>query len=286
MFLSLSTASMVFSREPKAVILKYLSQNYLYPTDFSLLVYASQLLQADAIRYGVEHLRRNRAGLRCMGAIYWQLNDIWPVASWSSVDYYGRWKALHYSAKRFFAPVLLSCEEQSLPSMGITCISEPGEIRFSAKLCVSNETFETIEDTVFYELRTPDGAVVSQGRYETHTAPFSTETCPEIDLAKIDPMRHHLSFRMEKAGSCGSVLFIAPKHYMFEDPHLRVSADASGRTVTVSADAYARSVEIVSGDGSLLLEDNFFDMEPGQRTLRVLRGEAAGLTVRSVYDIR
>ncbi len=267
-------------------ILKYLSQNYLYPTDFSLLVYASQLLQADAIRYGVEHLRRNRAGLRCMGAIYWQLNDIWPVASWSSVDYYGRWKALHYSAKRFFAPVLLSCEEQSLPSMGITCISEPGEIRFSAKLCVSNETFETIEDTVFYELRTPDGAVVSQGRYETHTAPFSTETCPEIDLAKIDPMRHHLSFRMEKAGSCGSVLFIAPKHYMFEDPHLRVSADASGRTVTVSADAYARSVEIVSGDGSLLLEDNFFDMEPGQRTLRVLRGEAAGLTVRSVYDIR
>ena len=267
-------------------ILKYLSQNYLYPADFSLLVYASQLLQADAIRYGVEHLRRNRAGMRCMGAIYWQLNDIWPVASWSSVDYYGRWKALHYSAKRFFAPVLLSCEEKSLPSMGITCISEPQEIRFSAKLCVSNETFEKIEDTVIYELRTPDGAIVRSGRYETHTEPFSTEAFPEIDLAQINPMRHHLSFRLEKTGTGGSVLFIAPKHYMFEDPHLRVSADASGAAVTITADAYARSVEILSADGSFLLEDNFFDMEPGSRTLRVLRGKPSSLAARSVYDIR
>ena len=64
-------------------------------------MYTSQLLQADAIRYGVEHLRRNRDGDRCMGAVYWQLNDIWPVASWSSIDYYHRWKALQYSAVRF-----------------------------------------------------------------------------------------------------------------------------------------------------------------------------------------
>ena len=267
-------------------ILKYLSQNYLYPTDLSLLVYASQLLQADAIRYGVEHLRRNRTDMRCMGAIYWQLNDIWPVASWSSVDYYGRWKALHYSAKRFFAPVLLSCEEKSLQSMGKTCISEPEEIRFSAKLCVSNETFEKVEDTVIYELRTPGGSVVREGRYEAHTEPFSAETFPEIDLAQIDPMRHHLTFRMEKSGSAGTVLFVPPKHYRFADPHLKVSADSSGTEVTVTAGAYAKSVEIMSGDGSLLLEDNYFDMEPGSRTLRVLRGETAALTVRSVFDIR
>ena len=73
-------------------ILQYLSKTYLYPNDFETLLYTSQLLQADAIRYGVEHWRRNRG--RCMGAIYWQLNDIWPVASWSSVDYFGRLKAL------------------------------------------------------------------------------------------------------------------------------------------------------------------------------------------------
>ncbi len=267
-------------------ILKYLSQNYLYPNDLSLLVYASQLLQADAIRYGVEHLRRNRTDMRCMGAIYWQLNDIWPVASWSSIDYFGRWKALHYSAKRFFAPVLLCCEEKSLPSMGRTCISEPETVMFSAKLCVCNETSEAVEDTVIWELRTPEGRIERKGQFEAHTEPFSAQAFPEIDLAEIDPMRHHLFYRMERSGSGGSVLFAPPKHYAFAEPHLKVSADASGQTVTVTADAYARSVEVMSGDGSLLLEDNYFDMEPGSRTLRVLRGDPASLTVRSVYDIR
>ena len=92
-------------------IMTYMEQEYLYPTDFAILLYASQMLQAEAIKNGVEHLRRHRG--RCMGAVYWQLNDIWPGASWSSIDYYGRWKALHYYAKRFFAPVLLSCEEES-----------------------------------------------------------------------------------------------------------------------------------------------------------------------------
>ena len=80
-------------------ILQYMSQMYLYPESLELLVYVSQLLQAEAIRYGVEHFRRNRG--RCMGCVYWQLNDCWPVASWSSIDYYGRWKAPHYFAKRF-----------------------------------------------------------------------------------------------------------------------------------------------------------------------------------------
>ena len=267
-------------------ILKYLSQNYLYPGSLPLLVYASQLLQADAIRYGVEHLRRHRTDMRCMGAVYWQLNDIWPGASWSSVDYYGRWKALHYSARRFFAPVLLSCEEKSLPSMGKTCISQPEAVVFSAKLCVSNETFETVEDRVTWEVRTPEGWIEREGCFEVHTEPFSARWLPEIELAEIDPMRHHLFFRMEKSGSFGSVLFTAPKHYAFADPHLKAEADPSGEEVTVTADAYARSVEILSGDGSLILEDNYFDMEPGSRRLRVLGGRTEGLTVRSVYDIR
>ena len=84
-------------------IMNYLHQTFLYPTSFDTLIYASQLIQAEAIKYGVEHFRRNRG--RCMGAIYWQLNDIWPVASWASIDCFFRRKALHYYAKRFFQPV-------------------------------------------------------------------------------------------------------------------------------------------------------------------------------------
>jgi len=79
------------------------------PQDFSSLVYLSMVLQAEGIRYGVEHWRRSRE--RVAGTLYWQLNDCWPVASWSSLDYFGRWKALHYAARRFYAPVLLSIED-------------------------------------------------------------------------------------------------------------------------------------------------------------------------------
>jgi beta-mannosidase len=86
--------------------MKYIQQTFLYPKDFESLVYTSQLLQAEAIRYGVEYWRSIRNC--CMGTIIWSLNDCWPVISWASIDYYGRWKALHYAAKRFFAPVLLN----------------------------------------------------------------------------------------------------------------------------------------------------------------------------------
>ena len=91
-------------RQPSFTITccKYYSE----PKDFASFLYASQVLQAEGIKVGAEHLRRIRP--RSMGSIYWQLNDCWPVASWSSMDYYGRWKALQYYARRFYSPLLVS----------------------------------------------------------------------------------------------------------------------------------------------------------------------------------
>ncbi len=119
-------------------ILNYLSATFKYPNDFGTLTYASQLLQAEAMRYGVEHLRRNRG--RCMGALYWQLNDIWPTASWASIDYYGRYKALQYVAKRFFAPVMISCFETVEQTTRPMLILEHKlhDYETKARLCVTN----------------------------------------------------------------------------------------------------------------------------------------------------
>jgi beta-mannosidase len=89
-------------------IINYMTDHFRMPKDFESLVYLTQLLQAECVRTGVEYWRRNRC---TSGALYWQLNDCWPVASWASLDYYGRWKALHYAARRFYAPVLLSAED-------------------------------------------------------------------------------------------------------------------------------------------------------------------------------
>ena len=150
-------------------IMRYMEQTYLYPSGFDVFIYASQLLQADAIRYGVEHLRRHRG--RCMGAIVWQLNDIMPAASWSSIDYFGRWKALHYMEKRFFAPLLLSCEEESMISQDPNVNAEPYRMEKSIRLCVSNETGKSRTVRVRWQVRASDGSPVRLPKEEC--SPFA-----------------------------------------------------------------------------------------------------------------
>jgi beta-mannosidase len=98
------------------IILYYVAQRYRFPKSQDDLIWLSQLNQAYCMQVGVEHYRRLMP--RCMGAIYWQLNDCWPVASWSSIEYTGRWKALHYAARRFNAPALVSAHVPGDEIMG------------------------------------------------------------------------------------------------------------------------------------------------------------------------
>ena len=266
-------------------IMSYLSKTYLYPKDFDSLLYCSQLLQADAIRYGVEHWRRHRG--TCMGAIYWQLNDCWPVASWASLDYYGRWKALHYAARRFFAPVLLSAEEHGEVDQN-PAINEfhPDPIRRAATLCLSNESPREVRGTVRWSLRRADGSVRKSGK-EALTAPaLSAVSLPEMDFPEADLTGDYLSFSFESQGrilSEGSALFCAPKHFHFRNPRLSVRRE--GDELVVTAAAYAQSVRISSEDPDLLLSDNYFSMNPGEKRVRILRGEAMEPRARSVFDI-
>jgi beta-mannosidase len=90
------------------IILDYISRLYRFPKNQDALIYLSQLNQAYCMQVGVEHYRRLMP--HCMGALYWQLNDCWPVASWSSIEFTGRWRALHHVARRFFAPALVSAQ--------------------------------------------------------------------------------------------------------------------------------------------------------------------------------
>ena len=266
-------------------ILNYLSQTFLYPADLDTLVYASQLLQAEAIRCGVEHWRRNRG--RCMGAIYWQLNDIWPVASWASVDYYGRWKALHYYARRFFAPLMISCQETGETTDRCSVVLQPSPIRTSARLNVANETRQSARVTVRWALRDSAAAVLRQGSAELEAPPLSSVWLEELDFPGADYLEQYFSYELLQDGSVvseGTVLFTAPKHFRFRDPGLTCRVE--GDTIVVSAQAYARSVEIDSGAGDLLLSDNYFDMNAGERRVRILSGSAEALRLRSVYDIR
>mgnify|MGYP002532725795 FL=1 len=266
-------------------ILSYLSQTFRYPNSFDDLLYASQLMQAEAIRYGVEHWRRNRG--RCMGAIIWQLNDIWPVASWASIDYYGRWKALHYAAKRFFAPVMISAEEEGELSQNPK-INEyhPVPLEKSFRLNVCNETLRDVTGEVVWALRTPDGAIVRQNQQTLTIPAMSAKWLDKVDCADASLTGHYVSFAFvvdDVAVSEGTCIFCAPKHFEFVNPRLTV--ETRGDTLVVTSHAYAKQVWLESEDADLLLDDNAFDMNPGTKVVRMVRGSAEKVRGRSVWDL-
>ncbi len=266
-------------------IMNYMQQTYKYPSSFELVLYASQMLQADAIRYGVEHFRRNRG--RCMGAIYWQLNDCWPVVSWSSIDYTNRWKALHYFAKRFFAPVMISCEEEGWLTQEINMNWEHFKVEKSIHLNVTNETLQKEKLTVRWAVRDSNGSVKRQEEQAVVVEPLSCVWIEKQELPQLDIWNEYVSYevcRGEEEVSSGTVIFSLPKYFKYKNPQLRY--EVSGDEIIVKASAYARGVEVQNEDETLVLSDNYFDMNVGEKRLKVVRGSTKGLHLRSVYDIR
>lgn len=267
-------------------IMSYMQQTYRYPSDFESVVYASQLLQADAIRYGVEHFRRNRNDSRCMGAVYWQFNDCWPVASWSSVDYCQRMKALHYYAKRFFAPIMISCEEQGMLGSGQELVRLPFDFPKSIRLCVSNESRKDETITVTWQIRDASAKVLREQEEVVKVPALTSIWLEKVELPDIDIYNEYVSFQAKKSETIvseGTVIFSYPKYFRYEDPKLR--ADVEGNRITVYADKYAKSVEILNDNEDLILSDNYFDLNAGCKTVEVLSGSIDHLRLRSVYDI-
>jgi beta-mannosidase len=266
-------------------IMNYLQQTYLYPTDFELLIYASQLLQADAIRYGVEHFRRNRG--RCMGAIYWQLNDCWPVTSWASIDYCGRWKALHYYAKRFFAPLMISCEEEGMMSNEADMNREHFVFEKSMRLNVTNETRQDETLEVNWALRNAKAEILESGNATVNVPALTSVWLDKKEFPEADIFGEYISYELKKDGrviSDGTVNFSYPKYFRYEDPEL--SYRVEGDEIVVSAKAYAKSVEILNENEDLILSDNYFDLNADEKRVKIISGDASKLRVRSVYDIR
>ena len=268
-------------------ILSYISQYFRYPKDFDSLLFVSQLIQAEGIRYGAEHWRRERN--LCMGILYWQLNDCWPVASWSSIDYFGRWKALQYAAKRFFAPILVSAREDGA----------------KAGLYVSNESLSGFTGRLTWKLKTCTNETLREGTADADVPPQTSEETAALDFSDVlttrDRFRNaYLAYRLEdSAGTVGDgcVLFVKAKHFNFQDPHirLRVSEEQDSFLIRLHAETLAKFVEISLKEEDPVFSDNDFDL-PGQedKTVRLPKAELTsprtaaelerGLSVRSLYD--
>lgn len=268
------------------MLLDYLLRNYLLPNDFATLIYATQILQATAMRTAVEHLRSNR-GI-CMGALYWQINDIWPVASWSSIDGCGRYKALHYEARRFYNPILISCKEtgEHTHRESVNLQKDYFTFKPTATLSVTNDTPESVSGKVVWTLSRTDGTIVKSGSENIVLNPLSAITLETLEFTEIDIYNTYFSYRFivnDTVLSSGSRIFTNPKYFNFCDPQLK--AEINGNEITITADSYAQYVEIY-GDDDMILSDNFFDMSVGKKTVTLLEGTAKNIKLRSVYNIR
>ncbi len=252
----------------------YLAQMVNYPYDFDRLIYCSQLVQADCIRSNVEHMRRARG--RCMGSAYWQVNDTNPVISWSSIDYFGRWKALHYAAKRFYSPILISCDD-----------SDPEH----PVLYVTNDTPH--DETLTVACRVRDNSAAILGEFTAAAASTALTASPVLapDLSqyfgsRADKRTKYIEYtlvRGEEAISCGTTLFVRPKEFEFLPAKIttEISENHHSFGITFRADCFAKSVCLSLEGHDCVFSCNWFDIH-GSEPVTVTFEKQPGMTAADV----
>jgi beta-mannosidase len=239
------------------LIREYMLRDYPAPKDFASFLYLSQVLQAEGVKVSAEHLRRMRP--RTMGSLYWQLDDCWPVASWSSIDYHGRWKALHYYARRFYDDLLVSLEqEQDANEVGVHVTSDrTAAVKASLRLVLLD-----LAGSVLWERR-EDVDVAPLGSRRHLAVPTATL------LAARDPRQVFLRAELIVDGrvvSSNSRFFVPMKDLALAKPAIGADATAveGGFRIVLSTNTLARHVRLAFDADEGSFSDDFFDLVPGQ----------------------
>jgi len=265
-------------------LLFYIRKNYGEPKDFAAFVYLSQVMQADGIELAASHLRSERP--RAMGSMYWQLNDVWPGASWSSIDYFGRWKALQFHARRFYADLALVAQRRDAKT----------------RVSLVSDQLDAVNAELRWRVLDVDGRVLRSASRPVRVAPSAaTEVMDEPDAALIgdaDPRRTLVDFELVSAAApqqrlARAIVYFEPARAMaLPAPaiHADVGAEAGSGPLTywvdVSAEHLARAVWMEFGDLDVELDDNAFDLLPGEHRRIALHSHAALDTLRAKLSIR
>jgi len=244
-----------------ARIVERMADYFRIPFGFDEFVYISQIQQVLAMQVGIEHWRRNRP--LCMGTIFWQLNDVWPSASWSSIEYGGRWKALQYAARRFFAPVLVSTTETD----------------DELAVWVTNDERDSVEGTLTIESTTFHGESIFD--YSEQVAVAGADS-REIETVDVDDLtgeygRDEVLVRVEHDCDAESYANYAVldryKRLALPDPSLDLVVD--GDRVTVSAEQAALFVTFET-DADGVFSDNCFHLSAGEERTVTFDGDRTG----------
>ena len=284
--------TVVFQKNPAAngKILYYISENFRYPKDMSSLVYISQIMQGMAMKTAIDHWRRNRG--RCMGSLYWQFNDNWPVASWSSVDYFGRYKALHYMASRFYAPLAGSIRKDG----------------YSMEAWAENETLDPGHCAVYMAVKKMDFSVVDEFHVEVEVPALSAVKITEKDYRDlITSMEKDVfvecRFVFTQHGktivSTETEILVPFKYLHLQIPNVQVKLKQGDEKyrLEVTSDTFTPFLNIDFRNCDVVLSDNFFSIsgpEPVNVTIakdkikasenfKVLEDDLIFETIRTTY---
>jgi beta-mannosidase len=253
-----SPVMMAHQKHPRGnqLIREYMLREYPEPKDFESFLYVSQVLQAEGIKIGAEHLRRIMP--HNMGSLFWQIDDCWPVASWSSIDYTGRWKALQYYARRFYSEILLSPHEEN-GNLNFYVVSDRLQST-AARLQVSLLDFE--------------GRTLWRQQQDIEVAALKSKSYLSVPIGRLlsgkDPKEVFLFAELSADGKP-----VAHNEHFFQPfknlllPRAQISTEVvrtrAGFRITLSADKLARAVYLSAPDAAGFFSDNYFDLVPGRK---------------------
>jgi len=280
-----SPIMLAHQRHPRGnqLVREYMLRDYAQPKDFESFLYVSQVLQAEGIRIGAEHLRRIMP--HNMGSLYWQINDCWPVASWSSIDYYGRWKALQYYARRFYSDLLISPTVQN------------GYL----KMFVVSDQPKAVPAKIRVTLMNFDGARLKSFVRDVNVTPLTSRSYFDLRVPELldgtDEKNVVVYCELlvnEKTVSSHDYFFAPFKELKFSKPGItsEVVRTRSGFSIKISSDKFAKAVYLAVPEHDGFFSDNYFNLAPGREMTVEFRSRVAlsltelqeRLQIRSVFD--
>jgi beta-mannosidase len=280
-----SPIMLAHQRHPRGnqLVREYMLRDYAQPKDFESFLYVSHVLQAEGIRIGAEHLRRIMP--HNMGSLYWQINDCWPVASWSSIDYYGRWKALQYYARRFYSDLLISPSVQN------------GYL----KLFLVSDRPQAVPAKIKVTLMSLDGTTLKSFVRDVDVAPLTSRSYFDLRVVELlegtDAKNVVVYCELlvnDKTVSSHDYFFAPFKELKFSKPTITsdVVRTRTGFSIKISSDKFAKAVYLAVPEHDGFFSDNYFNLAPGRemtvefhsRVPLSLEQFKQRLQTRSVFD--
>ncbi len=256
----------------------YMQRDFRVPKSFKDYILVSQLLQTEGMKTAIEAHRRARPW--CMGSLYWQLDDCWPVVSWSGIDYYGHWKALHYRLQQLFGPVLVSLvyQNQKLKVFLVSDLLQRRQVRLQLRL------MDFYGKTLWQKTKNLKMAA------DTSQIVFSDSFGGLLKRFGPDKIFLHAAvYREDSLLAENNLFFAKPKNLLLPRPEIKYTFQNAGEhtLLTLTSSVFVRYVALLYPGDTGVFSDNYFSLLPGQsKTVRIKLKQAEVLFNRGEICFR